>query len=64
MTKKSRRERKQDNRIARAVERNLLRGAFKRELIDLRFESIKFQGNATKLIQDLADKECLGYVIG
>lgn len=44
MTLKQRRERRQESKIAKGMERRLLRGRFKQELVDLRFEDIKFQG--------------------
>jgi len=64
MTRKARREARQDSKIARSMEKKLLRGSFKQELKELRFEDVSFNGSVRRLMEDLADKECLGFVVG
>lgn len=64
MTRKSRRERREASKIAKGMERRLLRGTFKQELKDLHFEDIKLRGSTNQLLKDLADKECLAQVLG
>lgn len=61
MTRKQRKQRRQDSKIARYMEKLLLRGTFQQELKDLHFEDIKLNG---RILEALADKECMATMIG
>jgi hypothetical protein len=64
MSKKTPRKskrRKQQDKIAQDMEKLLLRGTFQQELKDLHFEDIKLNG---RILEALADKECMATMIG